>query len=130
MTDDLEAATDRVFAAMDEFRTGEAVHATRQVAKALARAALEGDEAEGWKWFNAFQEVWTKCLLLGEMPEVPAENEHDVVASTMLWIDALVAERDEARAALRYWDQAFATGRSEPLFIARDNGRRALDGAD
>jgi hypothetical protein len=42
MTDDLEAATDRVFAAMDEFRTGEAVHATRQVAKALARAALDG----------------------------------------------------------------------------------------
>jgi hypothetical protein len=42
MTDDLEAATDRVFAAMDDYRTGEAVHATRQVAKALARAALEG----------------------------------------------------------------------------------------
>jgi hypothetical protein len=42
MSNDLEAATDRVFAAIDEFRTGEAVHATRQVAKALARAALEG----------------------------------------------------------------------------------------
>jgi hypothetical protein len=42
MTDDLEAATDRVFAAMDNYRTGEAVHATRQVAQALARAALEG----------------------------------------------------------------------------------------
>jgi LmbE family N-acetylglucosaminyl deacetylase len=42
MSNDLEAATDRVFAAMDDYRTGEAVHATRQVAKALARAALEG----------------------------------------------------------------------------------------
>jgi hypothetical protein len=42
MSNDLEAATDRVFAAMDDYRTGEAVHATRQVAKALARAALWG----------------------------------------------------------------------------------------
>jgi hypothetical protein len=42
MSNDLEAATDRVFAAMDDYRTGEAVHATRQVAKALARAALDG----------------------------------------------------------------------------------------
>lgn len=35
---------------------------------------------------------------------------------------------EQLEAALRYWEQAFATGRSEPLYVARDNGRAALAG--
>jgi hypothetical protein len=64
MTDDLEAATDRVFAAMDDYRTGEAVHATRQVAKALARAALEGAPAK--EISRDLATVQTFLLTLGE----------------------------------------------------------------
>ena len=40
--------------------------------------------------------------------------------------NAAEARVKELEAALRYWDEAFKTGRSEPLYIARDNGLRAL----
>jgi hypothetical protein len=71
MSNDLEAATDRVFAAMDDYRTGEAVHATRQVAQALARAALEGVREENEHRNAAFNRLrqenerlrWTRCAM-------------------------------------------------------------------
>jgi len=68
---------------------------------------------------NAALAAW-QCVHLDGKTGVTADEHGNQVCAK----DARIAALE---AALRYWDEAFATGRSEPLFIARDNGRLVLD---
>jgi hypothetical protein len=99
MSNDLEAATDRVFAAMDDYRTGEAVHATRQVAKALARAALAESRVpdnEGRVSTDIMSQLraFNAKLALSRGDEFTYGEGEPIIEAAAQAIEALVAERD------------------------------------
>lgn len=88
--------------------------AAREAANALRTVLREREEAN-----RQLQLLGSACdkIRLNASAEWREENARAIAAETRL---------AEATKALRYWDEAFATGRSEPLFIARDNGRATL----
>jgi hypothetical protein len=116
---DLESLATRLYEA-SEWLAEDIPAGTREI------AALEGDVKLDELDLYCANLMQVASDVLGETARYAASETAGRQAAEAR-ADKAEAERDEARRALEVWDRAFETGRTEPLYVARDHGRRTLN---